>query len=70
MGKDVQVLFGRTVALQGNIVPMMPNFLGGKNAVYGMQDNAFRKRSLGPQMPYPPMPYRPMHQTSIQEVIQ
>ena len=41
MGKDVQVLFGRTVALQGNIVPMMPNFLGGKNAVYGMQDNAF-----------------------------
>ena len=70
MGKDVKVLFGRTVALQGNIVPMMPNFLGGTNAVHGMQDNAFRKCFLDPLMPYPPMPYRLMHQTSIQEVIQ
>ena len=69
MGKDVKVLFGRTVALQGNIVPMMPNFLGGKNAVHGMRGNAFRKCSLSHQMPYPPMPYGPMHQTSIQEVI-
>ena len=50
-------LFGVTVALQNNIVSMMPNFLGGKNAANGMQENVFQKGIPHPLMPQsPPMP--------------
>ena len=55
MGKDVMQLFGGTVALQNNIVPMMQSFLGGKTAANGMQGNVFRDGIPHPPMSHPPI---------------
>ena len=56
MEKDVMQLFGGTVALQNNIVPMMQSFLGGKTAANGMQGNVFRDGIPHPPMSHPPPP--------------
>ena len=52
MEKDVMQLFGGTVALQNNIVSVMPNFLGGETAANGMLENVFQNG-----IPHPPMPH-------------
>ena len=59
--KDVLELFGKTVGLQNNIVSIMRNFLGGKNAANGMKEIVYRK-----EIPYPPTPYLQMPYPSSQ----
>ena len=53
MARDVPELSGRMIRLQNSIVVKIRGFLGGQNAVHGMQEDVFLKAAEYPSPPNP-----------------